>query len=107
MAGTYSLTIRNRAVATLVAVGILGVGAVFLTVGFALVLGLLAAGTVFGAVFAAYRAIRHGKAGLRAAPFDALGGMHRARVSGLDPALEVKSVLPPTVRPANEGGSQR
>ena len=74
----YSLTIRNRALAAILAIVVLGAGAALLVVGIALFAALAVAGGVLGAGLIAYRALR----GRRAAP-----GMHRR--TGLDPSLEI------------------
>ena len=94
----YSLTIRNRAAATLFAVGIIGLGAVFLTLGFALLLALVVAGSVLGAGVAVYRLIRGGS---RALP-SGKGIGQFDRTEGLDPALEIQPVRPAIVRPRDE-----
>jgi hypothetical protein len=106
MVKVYSLSIRNRAAATLLGVAVLALGAVFLTLGFALLLGLVIAGGVIGAGVAGYRLLRGGAG--RGAPratasvnFDQYGANSRLD-AGLDPALEVKPVAKAIVRPREE-----
>ncbi|MDB4874543.1 MAG: hypothetical protein JWM41_989 [Gemmatimonadetes bacterium] len=91
MPKVYSLTIRNRTALALFTIAVLGLGAVFLTVGLALLLGLVVAGGVLGAGVAAYRRLRGGP---RQVP--------RANLDELDPALEVKQIAPPVVRPHDD-----
>ena len=89
MAKVYTLTIQNRVAAIVVAVAILGLGAVFLTVGLALLAGLAVTGGILGAGYALVRRIRG----------DRLSG-HQPRVgaiNGLDPALEVRPAAPTTI----------
>ena len=70
------------------AVVILGVGAVVLTVGFALLAGLAIAGGVLGTGYAIYRRLRGTRQTLPPS------GAH-----GLDPQLEVKPTRATVVRP--------
>jgi hypothetical protein len=95
MAKVYTVTVRNRAAGIALGVVILGVGAVLLTVGFALLAGLMIAGGVLGTGYAIYRRVR---------------GTHqtlppsRARGSDLDPQLEVKPTRAAVVRPLPRNG---
>jgi len=74
----YALTLRNRFIATLVVLGLIGLGAAVLFVGFAILAGLAATGAVLGTGAAIYNRLR-GRA------------RHELpiRDTGLDPALEV------------------
>ena len=102
MVKMYSLSIRNRAAATLLGVGILALGAVFLTLGFALLLGLVAAGGIIGAGMAGYRLLRGGRGGPHATArvdFGTLSQGGPAIRSGLDPALEVKPTAKAVIEP--------
>src|SRR5215213_8047407 len=77
----YTFSTRNRVVAVLATLVVLGAGAALLLVGLALLAGLAVAGGVLGAGVLAYRAV----SGRRpAAPLRGSG-----RASGLDPALEI------------------
>ena len=76
----YTFSTKNRVVATLAALVVLGAGAALLLVGFALLAGVAIAGGVLGAGMLAVRALR----GERTAPRHARFGE-----SGLDPSLEV------------------
>jgi hypothetical protein len=73
----YTLSVRNRFLATLALLGLIGLGAAVVFVGFTLFLGLAAAGTVVGAGMSIYNRIRGRSA-------DAL-----PRATTLDPQLEV------------------
>jgi hypothetical protein len=76
----YTFSTRNRVVAVLATLVVLGAGAALLLVGLALLAGLAVAGGVLGAGILAYRAIRgQSPATLRRGP----------STSGLDPALEI------------------
>jgi|SRR5687768_3640698 len=75
----YSLTFRNRAVALLAALVILGAGAALLVVGIALLAGIAIAGGLLGTGILLYRKLR----GQPAVPF----GIRQA--PGMDPSLEV------------------
>jgi hypothetical protein len=76
----YRFSTRNRFVAVLATLVVLGAGAALLLVGLALLAGLALAGGVLGAGILAYRAIRGAPAAtLRRGP----------SASGLDPALEI------------------
>ncbi len=77
MMRVYALTVRNRFLATLAVLALIGLGAAVVAVGFTVLLGLAAAGTVIGTGMSLYNRIR----GRRV---DAL-----PRVVGLDPRLEV------------------
>ena len=80
----YTFNTRNRLVAVLATLVVLGAGAALLLVGLALLAGLAVAGGVLGAGLLAYRAIR----GQRRAPLRG-GSGGGSRMSGLDPALEI------------------
>lgn len=101
MAKIYSLTIRNRAAGALLGVAILGLGAVFLTVGLALLLGLVVAGGVLGAGVAIYRRL-HGGRGPLQVRLDGLRAGSARSESGLDPSLEIKPPRAAIVRPRDE-----
>ena len=90
MSKVYAVTFRNRAVAILVIVALLAVGAIMLTVGLALLAGLVVGGTLIGAGVAAYRRLRHGR---QAVMPHGLGEHPQ-----LDPSLEVQPSLPSTVQ---------
>ena len=75
----YSVTIRNRAVAALVGLLVLGAGAALLVLGIALLAGLAVAGGLLGTGILVYRKLR-GHSPLPVA---------RERVGTLDPSLEV------------------
>ena len=97
----YSLTIRNRAAGVVFAVAVLALGAVFLTVGFALLLALVVAGGVLGTGIAVYRRLRGG----RGAPSMTINEIHSGSWrpdSQLDPMLEIKPAKPAAIRPRNE-----
>jgi len=104
MAKVISLTIRNRAAAILFIGALLALGAVFFTVGIALLIGLGLAGGVIGAGITAYRALRGKPMGISSGGFQALGGQVSPRVSGLDPSLEIAPPRAAIVRPARENG---
>jgi hypothetical protein len=75
----YTFTTRNKLVAALAGLVVLGAGAALMLVGLALLAGVAIAGGVLGTGVIIYRALR----GQR-------GPMIRdARASGLDPSLEV------------------
>jgi hypothetical protein len=76
----YTFSSKNRVVATLAALVVLGAGAALLLVGLALLAGVAIAGGLLGAGVLAVRALRgEPKAPLRAPP----------RAAALDPSLEV------------------
>jgi hypothetical protein len=75
----YSLTLRNRFVATLFVLGLIGLGAAVLFVGFAVLATLAAAGAVVGTGAAIYNRLR----GRNADPRHVIGNAQ------LDPALQV------------------
>jgi hypothetical protein len=89
MAKMHSITIKNRAVGLVFALGLVGVGALVLFLGFALLATFVVAGAVLGTGVAAYRWLR--------------GGSSREltphRDMALDPALEVhpsvRNLVPP------------
>lgn len=89
MARVYSLTVKNRVGAAVFAVAIVGIGIVFLTVGFALLAGLVVVGGVLGAGYTIYNRLRGREA--------ALPGTFR-RDNGLDPAMEVRPVEASVIR---------
>jgi hypothetical protein len=76
----YTFSTKNRVVAILAALVVLGAGAALLLVGFALLAGVAIAGGVLGAGMLAVRALR----GERRAPLDA-----PSHGSAMDPSLEV------------------
>ena len=86
----YALTLRNRFIATLALLALIGLGAAVVAVGFTLLLGLAAAGTLVGAGVSIYSRLRGGRR-------DVL-----PRSSGLDPRLEVFQD-----RPALKSGDRR
>lgn len=89
----YSLSFKNRVAATLAILALIGLGAVVVAVGFTMLLGLAAAGTVIGAGVSIYHRIRGRKP-------ETLQPMS----SELDPRLEVfpdRRVLPPGQEPRN------
>ena len=98
MAKMYALTVRNRVAGAVLAVAILGLGAVLLTVGFALLLALVVAGAVLGTGVAIYRRLRGGRGPVRM-NLDELISRSSTPGSGLDPTLEVKAIQPAIVRP--------
>ena len=89
MAQIYTLTIRNRAAAIGFAVVVLGVGAVFLTLGLALLAGLAVAGGVLGAGYGLIRRLRGDSGGT----VQAIDGYRK----DLDPMLEVQPTRPAIV----------
>ena len=76
----YTFSTKNRVVATLAALVVLGAGAALLLVGLALLAGVAIAGGVLGAAVLAVRALR----GERKAPLGA-----SSAGAALDPSLEV------------------
>jgi hypothetical protein len=88
----YTLTIQNRIAATVFAVAILGLGAVFFTLGLALLAGLAVAGGVIGAGYSLLRRVR-GKA---ASDSSSLPGAREE----LNPMFEVQPTRPAIVRSA-------
>jgi len=92
MAKMYALTVRNRAAGIALAVVVLGLGAVLLTVGFALLASLMIAGGVLGTGYAIYRRLRGARQTLP------------SRGHGLDPQLEVKPTRAAVVRPLPSNG---
>ena len=91
MAQVYTLTIRNRVAAIGFAVVILGLGAVFLTFGLALLAGLAVAGGVLGAGYGIVRRLRGGSR----ESLESRG----ARSRDLDPMLEIEPERPAIVSP--------
>jgi hypothetical protein len=106
MIKVYSLSVRNRPAAALLGVCVIALGAVFLTLGFALLLGLVVAGGIIGAGVAGYRFLRGGARapnhGFARVNLDQLPGGISNLGSGLDPTLEVKPVARAIVRPRGE-----
>ena len=90
MAKLYTLTIRNRAAIAIFAVGVFVLGAIFLTVGLALLAGLAVAGGVLGAGYAAVRRLRGGRG-------QPIARSTLAQDGALDPALEIRPVRPAIV----------
>ncbi|MGE5099472.1 MAG: hypothetical protein ACM3SX_05760 [Deltaproteobacteria bacterium] len=86
----YSLTIKNRLTAIAVAVGVVGIGVLFVFAGVALLAALTVAGAVLGTGFAAYRWLRGERT-----------QFPRAHDPGLDPALEVRPRTQP-IAPSRE-----
>jgi len=76
----YTFSTKNRLIAALAALVVLGAGAALLLVGLALLAGVAIAGGVLGAGLLAVRALR----GERQSPLPA-----SATTSALDPSLEV------------------
>jgi hypothetical protein len=74
----YTFSTRNRVVAVLATLVVLGAGAALMLLGLALLAGLAVAGGVLGTAVLAYRALRGGRRPTVRSP-----------ASGLDPALEV------------------
>ena len=101
MGKMYSLTVRNRAAGAVFAVAILGLGAVFLTVGLALLLALVVAGAALGAGVSFYRRLRGGSSASRM-KLGEMGASAPNRVAGLDPAMEIQATRPAIVSPRNE-----
>ena len=75
----YSLTLRNRFLSTLFVLGIIGLGAAMLFVGFAVLAALAATGAVIGTGAAIYNRLR-GRS---------IDSRHVIRDAQLDPSLEV------------------
>lgn len=96
MAKVYTLTVGNRAAGIALGVVILGLGAVLLTVGFALLAGLMIAGGVLGTGYSIYRRLRGTRQTLQP-----------SRGHGLDPQLEVKPTRATVVRPLPPSGDTR
>jgi hypothetical protein len=88
----YSLSVRSRAGALVLALVLLGAGVTFFTVGFALIAALAVAGGLLGSAAALYYRLRGGQ---RGSP-QRLG----AERSTLDPSLEVFPEKPAMLRPA-------
>jgi len=86
-----SLTIKTRAAAIGFSILILGLGAIFLTLGMALLAGLAITGAVIGTGVAVYRRIK-GKPHL-------VSGHRLTGESGLDPSLEVQPSRPAAMKP--------
>jgi len=88
MAKLYTLTIRNRTAAAVFTIALLGLGAVLLTVGVALLAGLAIAGGVLGTGYALVQRFRGGS---REQTF---GRSAAVPTSELDPALEIRPIRP-------------
>jgi hypothetical protein len=88
----YTITMRSRAAGLALALGIVGVGALVLFLGFALLATLTIGGVLLGTGAAAYRLLRGGRRGVPQQHFH----------SGLDPALEVR---PPSRHLPRTGGN--
>jgi hypothetical protein len=88
------LTIRNRAVALLLAILIVALGVTFLTVGVALLAGLAITGAIIGTGAAVYHRLR-GKP-------DPLTRQRLSSDGRLDPSLEVQPTQAPTIAPSRE-----
>jgi hypothetical protein len=87
----YSLTVRHRVGALLVALAVLGAGAALVIVGFALLAGLAVAGAMVGSGIALYARLRgREQVLLREAP---------PATTTLDPALEVFPTRPVILGP--------
>jgi len=85
------MTVRNRAIAVVIAILILGVGVIFVTIGFAVLAVLAVGGVALGAGIRLYYRLRH-----RSHP------VVRERLStsdALDPSLEVRPNRPAIVQP--------
>jgi hypothetical protein len=91
----YSLTVRNRVGALLVAIVVLGAGAALVILGVALLAALAAAGVVMGSGYALYARLRGGER-------MSLGGASPASSARatLDPALEVFPAHPAVLGPS-------
>jgi hypothetical protein len=74
----YTLSVRNRAVATLLVLAAIGLGVAFLAIGFAVLAGLAVGGAVLGTGAAIYNRLR-GRQPTTIAPSE----------PSLDPSLEV------------------
>ncbi|HEX6049761.1 MAG TPA: hypothetical protein VFZ21_10860 [Gemmatimonadaceae bacterium] len=88
----FSITFRNRWLALLVGIVVLGAGAALLVVGLALLAAVALAGGVLGLAIVGYRKLR----GIPAHP------LRTPSHSGLDPSLEVfpeHETLPPDETP--------
>lgn len=96
MAKVHSITIKNRAVGWVFALGLVGLGALVLFLGFALLATLVVAGAVLGTGVAAYRWLRGGPK----------RGLPSIREMPLDPALEVhpavRTLAPPVVNATDD-----
>ncbi len=89
MAKVVALTVRNKAGAIALAAGVVVLGVVFLTVGFALLAAFAVGGAVVGTAYGAYARLRG---------HDRLPSSRANVRVGLDPSLEVRPVEPPKVR---------
>jgi hypothetical protein len=76
----YSMTLKNRFAATLLLLGLVGLGAAVLFVGFAVLAGLAVAGAVVGTTMSIYNRLR-GRTPEILQPY--------RQAPGLDPSLEV------------------
>jgi hypothetical protein len=107
MPTVVSLSIRNRAAAVLFIATLLALGAVFLTLGLALLAGLVVAGGVVGAGMAVYRMIRGGNPGISGLAYRDLQSRASGRISGLDPSLEVSPTRASVVRASHDVDTDR
>jgi hypothetical protein len=94
----YTFSTKNRVVALLATLVILGAGAALLLLGLALLAGVAVVGGVLGTGFVVYRMLRGEKRG----PLP-----HASARTGLDPTLEVFADQPaipdqPTTRPNDD-----
>lgn len=89
----YALTVRNRVVALLFGLAVLGVGAALFVVGLAVLAVLALAGALLATGVAVYYRLRGRDRALRHAS--------GRRAAGLDPALEVFSEQPDPLGPAS------
>ena len=90
----YSLTVRNRVGALLVALTVLGAGAALVILGVALLAALAAAGVVVGSGYALYARLRgRERMSLRGA------SPASSATATLDPALEVFPARPAVLGP--------
>jgi hypothetical protein len=90
MSKMYSLTFRNRTVAMLFLLLALGLGVIFVTVGFALLAALAVGGTVIGTGVAMYHRLRRGS--------HVETDQRLSARQGLDPSLEISPERPAIVR---------
>src|SRR5438105_33231 len=102
MTKVYSVTIRNRVAATALAVSIVGLGVVFLTVGFVLLAALAAAGIVIGGGLAIYNRLR----GREPVLLRSTAAHEPGHEQGLDPSLEIQPAAPPLIRPRRDSGGE-
>jgi hypothetical protein len=94
VAKIYTLTIQNRIAALIILLALVGLGAVFLTVGLALVAGLAVGGGVIGAGYSLVRRLR-GRTAQAA-------GSIPPRAADLNPRLEVSPTRPAIIGPVEK-----